>query len=162
MCPDAPPAERDRTGRARLEERPGSLAVLDEREQGREEHDAHPVVDEAVALDEDREALGCAEFLEQRQHGDGVGRKDHRREQQRDDRVEREHLRTDHAQKRDGDDQPRDGYREDGRDVPAQSLEIGRGRTLEQEWREQDQQDEVVREFDLDGHPDDRRDDASQ
>jgi hypothetical protein len=43
-------------------------------------HHRGAVVEEALALDEDGEALGRAEALEEADHGDGVGGREERRE----------------------------------------------------------------------------------
>ena len=91
-----------------------------------EEDDGRPVVDEALPLDEQREPRGGSEGLEERDDGDGIGRRDERREDERvrpaEAALDLREARARHQQGRrdaDGHENAGHGEREDGPSVVA-------------------------------------------
>ena len=75
--------ERDRRPRPRRDR-----ASVEGRQGDREQHDARPVVEQALGLDRRREPRRRAQPPEQRDHGDRVRRRDHRPEQERERQVQ--------------------------------------------------------------------------
>jgi hypothetical protein len=119
----------------------------DDGEQCGEDDDADPVVQQALAFDEDGESPGRAEFFEQREHRDGVSWKDGCGKEEGDEQREPEGELPSEAEDEHGDDEAGHGEDENRDDVRAKSRKVGRRGPFEQQGREENEQNDVVREF---------------
>ncbi len=119
-----------------------------DRQDDAEHYDRSSVVEEALALDEDREPPGGAHLPEQRNDRDRIGCGDQRAEEERRAQREFREGRKHEGYDRRGDEQPWRRQGEDRRQVLDQQPAVQRERRLEDQGRQEDEEDELGRERD--------------
>ena len=125
-------------------------AADDDLDRDREHDERRPVVEEALALDERREAPRRAELLERRDDSDRIGRRDHRADYEA--QLEREpgRDREDRAHDRRADENARRGEQDDPAERPPEVVDVDPERGLEHEARQQHEQDDLGADLDVD------------
>ena len=107
------------------------------------------VVDQALALDDRDDAPGNAKAPSDRRRGDGIGRGDDRAENERFGPAEVECGMSHHRDDAHRRQHQADRQQADLADVAAQLAQWGEERRRVQQWRQQDQQDELRIELDV-------------
>ncbi len=120
------------------------------------------VVDEALALDDVDQAARSADPPHDCGRGDRVGRRDDRAERERDGPWQADHVVRDHRDHTGGhEDEPDRGHR-DCAGVGPEAAEVGEERRGVQQWRQEDEQDEVGLELDVGNARDEAEDEAAE
>ena len=102
------------------------------------ERDGGGVVEQALALDQDRQPARRAEVAEDADHGDRIGGGDDGAQQQAGDQADLREGRQGEADHQRADDDGDHGQEQDRRDVVHQTADVDHQRGLEQQGRQED------------------------
>ena len=108
-----------------------------------DEDERRSVVEEALTLDDGREARGHPHGAEREEHADRVGDRQERTEHQRRGQRQRERVVRDHGRRAERDRDAGDRQREDRTSRLAQVADVGGERALEDEHRQHGDQDNL-------------------
>ena len=141
--PNDDPAEKDDHEVACAAEEIGVLAADDHRRKDGEQDDRGGVVEQAFALDQDRQPFRRPEVAEQGYHGDRIGRRNDRAQEQAADEIDIgdavEHGADDDQRNH----QPDHRQHQDWRDIVQQTADVDLQRRAKDQCRQEDEQDDV-------------------